>query len=55
VSGRVSTSGQNAQPVLIIKDGQEMHININQEGGVEITTSNPIGYEHSRSTWREIR
>jgi Tfp pilus tip-associated adhesin PilY1 len=55
VSGRVSTSGQNAQPVVIIKDGQEVHININQEGGVEITNSNPIGYEHSRSTWREIR
>lgn len=55
VSGRVSTSGQNSQPVVVIKDGKEVHININQDGGVEIVNSNPVGYEHSRSTWREIR
>lgn len=55
VSGRLSTSGQNSKPVVIIDQGQEVHININQDGGVEITKSNPVGYEHSRSTWREIR
>ena len=55
VSGRLSTSGQNSKPVVIVDNGQEVHININQDGGVEITKSNPVGYEHSRSTWREIR
>lgn len=41
--------------ILINSSGQEIHISPTAGGGVERTIANPVGYERSRSTWRQLR
>ena len=55
--GARSSEGAYAPiPTILINDlGQEIHISPTAEGGVERVLANPIGYERSRSTWRQLR
>jgi type IV pilus assembly protein PilY1 len=55
-AGRFSDGTYNPVPtILITADGNEIHLTSGADGGIERTVVNPIGYERSRSTWRQLR
>ncbi|MDD9892418.1 MAG: PilC/PilY family type IV pilus protein, partial [Gammaproteobacteria bacterium] len=55
-AGRFSDGTYNPVPtILLTNTGHEVHLTSGAGGDIERTIVNPIGYERSRSTWRQLR
>lgn len=55
-AGRFSDGTYNPVPtILLTNTGHEIHLTSGAGGDIERTVVNPIGYERSRSTWRQLR
>lgn len=55
-AGRFSDGTYNPIPTILISNtGHEIHLTNGADGGIERTVVNPIGFERSRATWRQLR